>query len=357
MQYLALIENDTISEDEDSHASSLPSEYYDSDYDPFELQAWMVYGNPDFPPRRYPGLHSLHAPDPPSCSQHRLHDAHKPTSPPTPPLRPYSTHQYSRADELLMSARMISITHYNIQCHTLTILQKLSPPLHLHNPTYHPSLIPQGMIGVRSSRRIHLRNTPTPSPLRTITPTTSDHIPPSFASHERSTIIAHALLRHPLPRNPLRSMTRRRASRSQCVRAPSTPSYVLAIPPPCYPPHPSTCPSFITPRAVAQSLPLVRRIYLPTRRTFSVHTCYLLRAVLRARKGLLPSRTRTRARTRMSSAPRSASVPSTSSSPPLLPVYQGPPTSPFPLFLLPPCGVVLSPCCFLRYEYRMKYPP
>ena len=211
------------------------------------------------------------------------------------------------------------------------------------------------MIGVRS-RYTPLRNTPTPSSFRIITHTSHVHISPSLAFHERSTIPVHALLRHPLPRNPLRSTTRRRASRSQCGRAPSASSYVPAIPPLCYLPHPSTCPSFITPRAVAQSLPLVRQIYLPTRRTFSAHTCYLLRAVLRARK-LLPSRTRTRARTRTSSAPRSASVPSTSSPPPLLPVYQGPPTSPFPLFLLPPCGVVLSPCCFLRYEYRMKYPP
>ena len=154
-------------------------------------------------------------------------------------------------------------------------------------------------------------------------------------------------------------MTRRRASRSQCVRAPSAPSYILATPPLLfYSIPPPTRPSLVPSRTVAKPFSLVRRVYLPTRRTLSIHTYHLLRAVLMARGGLPPPRTRTRARTRPRAAPRRpASVPSTSSSPSSLPVSRGPPASPFPLFLLPPCGVVPFPCCFLRYEYRMKYPP
>jgi hypothetical protein len=283
-----------------------------------------------------------------------------PTSIPiVPPPRPSSTHHYSRADELLMSARMISLHRHNIQLRTLTVLDQLSLPLHLHNSTYHPSLIPQAVSAIRP-RRTSLRKQPTPSSFRTTTHTPHVQIPPPLASHERSTITVNALLsRYPLPRNPPpRSMTRRRAFRSQRARTPSVPSYILATPPlRVYSTPQLTRPSLVPSRTVTKPFSLVRRVYLPTRRTLCAHTCHLLRAVSRACEGLLPPRTRTRARTRPRSVPRSASVPSTSSSPSSLPVSRGPPASPFPLFLLPPCGVVPFPCCFLRYEYRMKYPP
>ena len=156
-----------------------------------------------------------------------------PTSIPiVPPPRPSSTHHYSRADELLMSARMISLHRHNIQLRTLTVLDQLSLPLHLHNSTYHPSLIPQAVSAIRP-RRTSLRKQPTPLSFRTTTHTPHVQIPPPLASHERSTITVNALLsRYPLPRNPPpRSMTRRRASRSQRARTPSVPSYILATPP------------------------------------------------------------------------------------------------------------------------------
>jgi hypothetical protein len=285
--------------------------------------------------------------------------ASAPTSIPIPPPRPSSTHHYSRADELLMSARMISLHRHNIQMRTLTMLDQLTLPLYLHNSTYHPSLTPQAVNEIRP-RRTPLRKQPTPLSFRTTTHTPSVQIPPPLASHARSTINVNALLpRHPLPRNPPRSMTRRRASRSQCVRAPSAPSYILATPPLLFYSIPQpTRPSSVPSRTVAKPFSLVRRVYLPTRRTLSIHTYHLLRAVLMARGGLPHPHTRTRARTRPLPAPRRpASVPSTSSFPSSLPASRGPPSSLFPLFLLPPCGVVLFPCCFLRYEYRMKYPP
>ena len=240
------------------------------------------------------------------------------------------------------------------------MLDQLSLPLYQHNSTYHPSLTPQAVIEIRP-RRTPQRKQPTPSSFRTTTHTPSVQIPPPLASHERSTITVNALFpsRRPLPSNPPRTMTRRRASRTQRARTPSIPSYKLATPPLLYHSIPQfTRPSLVPSRTVAKPFSLVRRVYLPTRRTICVHTYHLLRAVLRARGGLLPPRTRTRARTRPRSAPRRpAYVPSTSSSPSSLPVSRGHPSSPFPLFLLPPCGVVPFPCCFLRYEYRMKYPP
>ena len=76
-------------------------------------------------------------------------NATAPTSISIPPPRPSSTHHYSRADELLMSARMISLHRHNIQMRTLTMLDQLTLPLYLHNSTYHPSLTPQAVIEIR----------------------------------------------------------------------------------------------------------------------------------------------------------------------------------------------------------------
>ena len=130
--------------------------------------------------------HGPHALLPPTCHPSTV----------LTPITPITTHAYTRADEILMHARMISLGRYQRKLRNIHWSHHHSCPLHLHNYAYHPSLIP--LPGYRGSRRYpspmkQIRVT-SPSPL--VTPTPSAYHTLSL-SYTRSAIRATALSQLP----------------------------------------------------------------------------------------------------------------------------------------------------------------
>ena len=125
---------------------------------------------------------------------HSPHQANTPPSLHTAllPITPLiSTHAYTRADELLMHARMISLGTYQRRLRSIQWSQRfLCPPLHLHNYAYNPTLTPSSVY--RGSRRYSPTKHRPPSPSLLVAPPPSTcHT--SSSPYTRSTIRAHAL--------------------------------------------------------------------------------------------------------------------------------------------------------------------
>ena len=110
---------------------------------------------------------------------------------PLPITPPLTTHAYTRADELLMHARMISVGTYQRRLRSIRWSHRLSSPLYLHNCAYHPILTPSSVY--RGPRRYlpptKTRVTSTP-PLVLPTPPARQQ---SLSPYTRSTIRANAI--------------------------------------------------------------------------------------------------------------------------------------------------------------------
>ena len=106
-----------------------------------------------------------------------------------PLLPPNTTHDYTRADEQLMHARMVSLSTYQAKLSSILWSHRHSPPLHLHNSAYHATLTPTHMYtGTRhySPQRHLVRN---PPPLVLTHPVCVS----PFSSYDRTTIRTSAL--------------------------------------------------------------------------------------------------------------------------------------------------------------------
>ena len=105
-----------------------------------------------------------------------------------PLLPPITTHDYTRADEQLMHARMISLSTYQVQKRGILWSHRHSPPLHLHNSAYHATLTPTNMYtGPRHYS--HQRRIVNPPSLVLTHPVCAS----PFSSYDRSNIRASAL--------------------------------------------------------------------------------------------------------------------------------------------------------------------